>query len=226
MGAVDSGSVGERSSSPPAEELQLLERLRGGDEAAFATLVERYHTLMLRLAMIYVSRHAVAEEVVQETWLAVLQGLNRFEGRSSLQTWIFRILANRARTRGEREGRYVHFSTLGDANDDAAEPTVDPDRFLSADHGRASQHWATRPASWDAIPEDRFLAQETRKYIQDAIATLPANQQTVIVLRDVKGWTSEEVCNVLSISETNQRVLLHRARAKVRGVLEHYLSEA
>jgi RNA polymerase sigma-70 factor (ECF subfamily) len=217
----------ERVSSPSAEdELHLLERLRRGDEAAFATLIERYHRLMIRLAMIYVSRPAVAEEVVQETWLAVLQGLGRFEGRSSLQTWIFRILANRARTRGEREGRYVPFSALGDAGGDASEPTVDADRFLSADHGRASHHWAARPASWDAIPEDRFLAQETRIYIQNAIATLPANQQTVIVLRDIKGWTSEEVCNVLSISETNQRVLLHRARAKVRGVLEQYLSEA
>ena len=225
MGGALSGGEGGRL-GPSAEELQLIEQLRRGDETAFATLVERYHTMMIRLAMIYVSRRAVAEEVAQETWLAVLQGLGRFEGRSSLQTWIFRILTNRARTRGQREGRYVSFSTLGDPNGDTSEPAVDPDRFLPDDHERWPHHWATPPGSWEAIPEDRFLAQETHNIIQDAIATLPANQQTVIVLRDIKGWASEEVCNVLSISETNQRVLLHRARSKVRRVLEQYLSEA
>ena len=225
MAAGDSSAVEERRGVPSAEEQRLLERLRGGDEAAFVALIERHHSAMIRLAMVYVSRRAVAEEVAQETWLAVLQGLDRFEGRSSLQTWIFRILTNRARTRGEREGRYVPFSALAGA-DDEAEPAVDPDRFLPADHPRWPHHWAARPSSWSAIPEERFLSQETRHYIQEAIAALPSNQQTVIVMRDIQGWTSEEVCNVLNISETNQRVLLHRARSKVRRALEHYLSEA
>ena len=204
------------------DEQRLVVSLRAGDEAAFETLIEHYHGPLLRLAMMYVPSRAVAEEVVQETWLGVLQGLARFEGRSSLKTWIFRILTNRARTRGQREGRSIPFSSIGNPDADAAEPAVDADRFQPPDHEYAG-HWTSRPQNWDVLPEERLIGQETRAQIQQAIDALPDNQREVITLRDVEGWSSEEVCNVLEISETNQRVLLHRARSKVRRALEQYL---
>ena len=204
------------------DEQRLIESLRAGDEWAFEMLLDRYHTPLLRLAMLYVPSRAVAEEVVQETWLGVLQGLVRFEGRSSLKTWIFRILTNRARTRGEREGRSIPFSSVWPPEPDAAEPAVEADRFLPPDHAYAG-HWMSRPQNWEALPEERLIGQETRAKIQQAIDALPDSQREVITLRDVEGWTSEEVCNVLEITETNQRVLLHRARSKVRRTLEQYL---
>ena len=174
---------------------------------------------MLRVAMMFVSSRAVAEEVVQEAWLGVLKGLDRFEGRSSLKTWIFRILTNTAKTRGEREGRSVPFSSLGgDAGDDAP---VDADRFLGNGH-RWAGHWASSPRD---VPEERLLAGEARKRIADAIEALPENQRAVITLRDVDGFDADEACEILGISEVNQRVLLHRARAKVRTALEQYLDE-
>jgi RNA polymerase sigma-70 factor (ECF subfamily) len=160
---------------------------------------------------LYVSSRAVAEEVVQEAWVAVLNGIDRFEGRSSLKTWIFRILTNIAKTRGQREGRSIPLSSL--APDD--EHSVDPDRF--AENG----HWASPPRSW--APEDRLLADETMGVVEAAIAELPPNQAIVISMRDVEGFSAEEACNALDISETNQRVLLHRARSKVRQALEDYL---
>ncbi len=193
------------------EELQLVKALRAGDERVFEQLVRMYQGTLLRVAQMYVSSRAVAEEVVQETWLAVLNGIDRFEGRSSVKTWIFRILANRAKTRAEREGRTIPFSSLGDSD----EPAVEPDRF---DRG----HWAALPADW---PEARLLGDETLQVINSAIESLPATQRAVITLRDVQGWSAEEVRNVLELSETNQRVLLHRARSKVRGALEEYLAE-
>lgn len=205
-----------------ADDLRTVEALRSGDEAAFTMLITEYHGAMLRLATIFVSDRAVAEEVVQDTWIAVLQGIGRFEGRSSLKTWLFRILTNRAKTRAQREGRYVPLSTLDDPD---AEPAVSPERFHPADYPTWAHHWASDPQSWDEIPEDRLLSQETRAVIQKAIDALPPNQREVITLRDIEGWSSEEVCNVLGISETNQRVLLHRARSRVRQALEHYLSE-
>ena len=203
----------------------LLAALRNGDEAAFAHLLDRYGGPMLRIAMIYVPSRAIAEEVVQETWLGVLQGLSRFEQRSSLKTWIFRILTNRAKTRGERERRSVSFSALEDANTDVFEPAVAPERFLPPEHERWPGHWATRPQSWDNL-EQHLLAQETRAHIDAAIAALPANQRSVISLRDVEGLSADEVCGILDISEGNQRVLLHRARSKIRATLEQYLAEA
>jgi RNA polymerase sigma-70 factor (ECF subfamily) len=204
------------------DEQRLVEALRAGDESAFEMLIERYHAPLLRLALLYVPSRAVAEEVVQETWLGVLQGLARFEGRSSLKTWIFRILTNRARTRGEREGRSISFSSLWPPETDAADPAVEADRFLPPDHEYAG-HWMSRPQNWEALPEERLIGQETRAQIQQAIDALPDSQREVITLRDVEGWSSEEVCNVLEITETNQRVLLHRARSKVRRTLEQYL---
>jgi RNA polymerase sigma-70 factor (ECF subfamily) len=175
--------------------------------------------------MLYVRERVVAEEVAQEIWLGVLQGIHRFEGRSSLKTWIFHILTNRAKTHGQREGRTIPFSAVWNPDDDPDEMAVDPQRFLPADHPRWPGHWASFPNRWDAIPEEHLLSQETRAVLQSAIDRLPPSQREVISLRDVEGWTSDEVCNVLGISKTNQRVLLHRARSKVRRALEQYLGE-
>ena len=212
--------------SRAAEETALVEALRGGDESAFVMLIGKYHVSMVNLAMAYVPSRAVAEEVAQEAWLGVLQGIGRFEGRSSLKTWIFRILTNVARTRGERESRSVPYSALWNADDEPGEASVDPSRFNPAGE-EWEHHWlsSAKPQSWADIPEDRLLSQETMAHIAAAIEQLPPNQREIIRLRDIEGWTSDEVCNVLGITETNQRVLLHRARSKVRSALEPYLSE-
>ena len=205
---------------PALSDEELLQRLRAGDEAAFMDLVERYGPLMLRIALSHVSSRAVAEEVVQEAWLGVLKGLDRFEGRSSLKTWIMRIVANQARTRGERERRSVPVSAL---TPDDEEPAVDPSRFRPFDDPRYPGGWNQPPDSW---PEERLLAGETLELVRDAIAQLPPRQQEVIVLRDVEGWEPEEVSDALGLSAGNQRVLLHRARSKVRNRLEDYLEAA
>jgi RNA polymerase sigma-70 factor (ECF subfamily) len=202
-------------------DLALVERIRAGDEAAFMLLVELLQPSMLRVAAMYVSSRAVAEEVVQDAWLGVLRGLDRFEGRSSLRTWIFRILTNTAKTRGIREGRSVPFSSL--AGDDLDAPAVDPDRFDTS-AGDPRGRWSTLPDDWRGVPEDRLVSREALALIARAIEALPPMQAEVIRLRDVFGWTAEEVRNALDLTETNQRVLLHRARARVRGALEGYLS--
>jgi RNA polymerase sigma-70 factor (ECF subfamily) len=173
---------------------------------------------MRRLALTFVRSPAVADEVVQDAWLGVVRGIDRFEGRSSLRTWLFRIVANTAKTRGERERRSIPFSAL-ESDDGGDEAAVDPGRFL------ADGAWASPPPRWDALPEERLLAAETRAVIDGAIAALPRNQRLVITLRDVEGWPVDEIRNVLGLSETNQRVLLHRARSKVRAALEDYLRE-
>jgi RNA polymerase sigma-70 factor, ECF subfamily len=198
-----------------------LSRACAGDEAAFAEVMREYGASMLRLAQMFVSSRAVAEEVVQEAWLGVLKGIGRFEGRSSLKTWLFRIVANTAKTRAVRESRSIPFSSLGD--DAEGEASVDPDRFLGAGE-RFPGHWAVPPESWAGVPEDRLVARETMDVIEREIERLPPAQRAVITMRDVQGFTSEEVCNALDLTETNQRVLLHRARSKVRGALEEYLS--
>jgi RNA polymerase sigma-70 factor (ECF subfamily) len=206
--------------------MQLLEALRRGDETAFVRLVTRYQPMMLRLAMVFVSSRAVAEEVVQDAWVGVIQGLPRFESRSSLKTWIFRILANRARTRGEREGRSLPFADLAAAEGARDDPAVDPSAFWPADHPQWPNGWVSYPTRWEHLPEAQALTAELRAVIRQAIDALPPTQRTVITMRDVGGWASEEVCNVLGISESNQRVLLHRARAKVRRAIEQYQSRA
>ena len=200
-----------------AAEAELLARLRTGDEAAFEGLVARHYGTMLAVAQTYVKGRATAEEVVQETWLAVIQGLDRFEGRASLKTWIFRILTNRAKTRGVREARSVPFAALA-GEDDA--PAVAPERFRGADDAFPG-HWRAYPGNWaaDTAAGDR----ETIRAAMGAIAALPPAQQTVIRMRDVEGYSSEEVCAALEVSEANQRVLLHRARSRVRAVLEEHL---
>ena len=198
-----------------AEDAALVRRLLDGDEAAFTGLVKQNHGRLLWLARIFVSDRASAEEVVQDTWLAVLTGLRSFEGRSGLKTWIFSILTNRAKTRGRRDKRSVPFSALGSSED---EPAVHPSRFTP------SGTWSAPPERWDKdTPERLLLRHETQALVDQVIAELPAGQRAVITLKDVEGLDSAEVCNILDISETNQRVLLHRARAKVRTALEQYL---
>jgi RNA polymerase sigma-70 factor, ECF subfamily len=198
------------------EDLRLVRRLRAGDEAAFMELVERYNGSLVRLARMFVSSQAVAEDVVQEAWVGVLRGIARFEGRSSLRTWIYRIVVNTAKTRGAREARSVPFASLGD--DEGA--AVDADRFLP------SGAWASFPQSWSDEPESRLLGDETQAVIAAAIDELPPRQAAVIRLRDVDGFSSAEVRDLLDLSEANQRVLLHRARSKVRAAIEDYLEDA
>ena len=209
------------------DEAALVGALLGGEESAFVTLVSLYYAPMLRLAMLFVRDREVAEEVVQETWVGVLHGLDRFERRSSLRTWVFRILTNKAKTRGKREARSVPFSALWDPDTDPEEPSVDPSRFRPPGDPNWPGHWASgaAPRSWAGIPEEQLLSQETRTHIRKAIEALPPAQREIITLRDIEGWNSEEVCNVLEITETNQRVLLHRARSKMRQALENYLKQ-
>lgn len=196
----------------------VVAQLLAGDEGAFRWLVTKHHAALLRLAQIFVSAPSVAEEVVQETWLAVLAGLPKFEGRSSLKTWIFRILTNRAKTRGVREGRSVPFSALVDDGD--SEPVVDPSRF------KPDGHWQRPPPSWGAdLPERMVVNKEARAHLEAAIAALPPNQRAVITLRDIQGWDSKDVCDLLDVSESNQRVLLHRARGRVRAAIEKFLGD-
>ncbi len=186
-------------------------------------LVERLRPAMLRVARMYVATDAVADEVVQEAWIGVLQGIDRFEGRSSLRTWIFRILTNVAKTRGIRESRSLPFSSFG--ADDQLEPAVPAERFQGP-FAQFPGTWSTLPDDWRGIPDERLIASETLTVVRRAIDALPANQAAVIRMRDVLGMTSGDVRNALDLSETNQRVLLHRARARVRRAVEDYVKSA
>jgi RNA polymerase sigma-70 factor (ECF subfamily) len=206
----------------PADE-ELVAALRRGDESAFKALVDEYSPFLLRLAMMHVPSRAIAEEVVQDTWVGVLKGLDRFEGRSSLRTWVTSILLNNARTRGQREGRIVPFALLRRRYEEGHGPAVDPDRFQGR-RGERPGWWARPPAAWES-PEEQLSANETREALIEAIRGLPPRQREVIALRDLSGWPAEEVCNALGISETNQRVLLHRARSKVRAALESQMAK-
>lgn len=201
------------------EDRRVVEALRAGDEAAFMKLMREYGPMMLRVALMYVSTRAVAEEVVQDAWIGVFNGIGRFEARSSLKTWIFRILTNTAKTRAQREGRSIPFSSITspDGEDGGA---VDPERFLGSGE-RFPGHWGTPPRRWG--PDERLLSAEAQGVVDAAIAKLPPAQQAVITMRDVEDLDPEDVCNALDITETNQRVLLHRARSKVRQALEEYM---
>lgn len=202
----------------------LVDALRAGDEAAFAWLLDRYDTPLRRIARGYVATDAIADEVVQDTWLGLIRGIGNFEQRSSLKTWLYRILLNVARTRGVREHRTIPFSSAAGALDEGDEPTFDPDRFRPSDDHQWPGHWRSLPSNWDAQPEARLLAGETLTCVAAALRTMPPSQREVFTLRDVEGWASSEVCNALGVSETNQRVLLHRARARVRRALELYFA--
>lgn len=212
--------MADRVGLPPDDE--LIARLKDRDEAAFGLLLDAWSGGMLRLARSFVSTDASASEVVQDTWLAVIQSLGTFQGRSSLKTWTFRILVNTAKRRGIRERRVIPLTSLGPDVD--AGPTVDPDRF-GGPGDPFPGHWKQFPAPWPA-PEQASLDGEVRVQIAAALAALPARQRIVITLRDVEGYNSDEVSSILEISAANQRVLLHRARAFVRGRLEQYFATA
>jgi RNA polymerase sigma-70 factor (ECF subfamily) len=195
-----------------------LAALRAGDEGAFQSLIQRYHGPMLRLAMTYVGDRGVAEDVVQETWLTCLRSLHRFEGRSSLKTWIFGIVINTARSRRRKESRILPFASIWRRDDsDGRRPTVDQSRFGS------DGMWRDGPHSWDNVPESKVLGDETLQRVRAAIDALPQKQREVILLRDVAGFEAVEVSSLLGISAANERVRLHRARAAVRQSLEEYL---
>jgi RNA polymerase sigma-70 factor, ECF subfamily len=208
-----------------SDERLLIQGLRAREERAFVELVERYYAYLLPLADFYVSNRAVAEEVVQEAWLAVLRGIDRFEERASFKTWISRIVMNLARTRGVRESRMVSFSDFAGDEAGPGEPAVDPDRFRDA-MDEYPDHWSVSPRPWNSDPETELLTNETMGVLDGAVQLLPDAQRLVLTMRDVNGWTPEEVCNALGISETNQRVLLHRGRSKVRGILETHYSNS
>ncbi|HEY3140125.1 MAG TPA: RNA polymerase sigma factor [Acidimicrobiales bacterium] len=200
-----------------ADEPDLVEALRRGDEGAFGWLLDRYDQPLRRLARSFVATTGTVDEVVQETWLAVIEGIDRFEQRSSVKTWIYRILMNKARTRGVRDKRVVPFSSMMD-------PTFPPTRFLPAEDPEWPGHWAVPPTPWDELPSARLESKETLARVQAAIADLPQPHREVITLRDIEGWTSDEVGALLDLTPANQRVVLHRARAKVRATLETYLT--
>ena len=214
------------------EDLSVVAALRQGDENAFTRLVEQHHASLRNMARLYISDAAVAEEVVQDTWLGVIQGIWAFEGRSSLKTWILRILINRAKTRALREGRTIPFANLG--IDDLEDPEAvlsgprsrtagDTRQFLPSSQANETGRRTTTPRAPGPSPETMLLADEAREHLWKAIEALATNLRIVLTLRDVEGRSSEEVCNILGIRETNQRVLLHRARSRVRAALRHYL---
>ena len=203
------------------DDQRIVAGLRAGDEAVFVELVNRYNGSLVRVAMRYVPSRAVAEEVVQDTWIGVIEGIDRFEGRSTLKTWLYKILIYRARARGERERRTTPMSALAD---DGSGPSVPTERFRGSDALWAG-HWATPPRRWDGDAEDRLLAGEARSVIDAAIAEMPLAQREVIVMRDLSQFSSGQVCDLLGVTEANQRVLLHRARSRVRAALESYFDE-
>jgi RNA polymerase sigma-70 factor (ECF subfamily) len=205
------------------DETQFIAALRAGEESAFVELIDRYHAHMVRLAHVFVRDAAVADEVVQEAWLGVLRGIDRFEAHSSLRRWISSILINRAKTRAARERRSVPFSALtDDIGSQSFEPSVEPEHFRpdAAEQWRGG--WVSFPRDWNNAPDEQVLSQETQNHIHACIDALPDSQRDVVVLRDVHGLTADETCRLLRISEVNQRVLLHRGRAKVRRALKRY----
>jgi RNA polymerase sigma-70 factor (ECF subfamily) len=202
-----------------SEESALLDALRRGDETAFVELVDRHSAAMLRIARQYVSTPAAAEAVVQETWLGVLRRLDGFEGSSSLRTWIFRILMNAARARGEHERRSIGVSI----HEIESGPSVDSSRFLPPDDPDWPGHWASLPCSFTDSPERTIRAHDLEGVVEPAIAALPELQRVVVTLRDVEGWAADDVCDLLGLSDGSQRLLLHRGRARVRAALESYV---
>jgi RNA polymerase sigma-70 factor (ECF subfamily) len=207
----------------PVRDSAVVERLRRGDESAFRDLVLRYHPAMVRFAETFVPSRAIAEEVAQEAWVGVIKGIDRFEGRSSLSTWIFRIVANIGRTRGAREQRTVASTTLADELSESSGPSVPASRF-SGPAGRGA--WSQPPVPWSDLPDERVLAQATFARVSALASQLSEHQRRVFVLRDLEGYTPAEVCEMLELSEVNQRVLLHRARSRIRGALESELGVA
>ena len=220
-GSARPGGASGSAELPCADEGQLVDALRRGDEKAFSRLVEKHHASMVRVARLYVASPAAAEEVAQDAWLGVLQGLAAFQARCTLKAWIFSIVSNCAKSRSTRDKRMVPLSSLAREDDDGG-PSVEPERFLDESHPRWAGHWSTPPEAWG---DDRLVARETVKAIASAMEALPAMQRAVMTMRDVEGLGSDEACQVLGISEANQRVLLHRARSKVRRAMERFMDE-
>ena len=218
---ADPTAVLRQTSAQENRDSALLARLMQGDEGAFAELVTRHHSALIRMAMGHVADREVAEEVVQDTWMAVIEGLDRFEGRSSLRTWIFGIMIHKAKDRGIREKRHVNFSSF-ESVDDEGDEAVDPSRFHQS--GEWADHWAFPPQPWDdQTPEKLMASQQAVSAMQKAIEALPKNLKEVLILRDVEGIEAKEVCELLKITETNLYVRLHRARERVRQAVETYL---
>jgi RNA polymerase sigma-70 factor (ECF subfamily) len=209
----------EAPHAAPVDESAIIAALRRGDERAFSDLIDRYQPALLSVAKRYVGSRAVAEEVVQDTWMGFLRGIDEFEGRSSVKTWLFRILVNTAMSRSRKERRCSPFSSLGSEGWEGGD-AVSPERFIDSSDHRWNGGWAAAPSDWETIPEERLLSGELLDHVRVAIEALPDRQRQVIVLRDVEGWSSEEVRRTLDLTEANQRVLLHRARSKVRAALE------
>jgi RNA polymerase sigma-70 factor (ECF subfamily) len=207
---------------PVHPDAELAARLQDRHEATFTEVVNTWSPGMLRLARSFVSTDESAREVVQDTWVAVVAHIGSFRGRSALKTWVYRILVNTAKRRGERESHVVPWSSWALEEAEREAPTVDPARFFSRDEPYAG-HWQAFPAPWPAL-EDQVVAGEVRRTIGAVVADLPTRQRIVITLRDLEGYTTEEVCDILEITPANQRVLLHRARAAVRGTLEVYFA--
>jgi RNA polymerase sigma-70 factor (ECF subfamily) len=201
-------------------ESDTVAALRAGDVDVFEMLVREHTPGLTRLARTWVP-HALADEVVQETWASVVESIDRFEQRASLKTWIYQILFNKVRTLAKRESKIIPFAAMGHTGSDD-EPTVDPDRLNNA--ARGPGHWTRAPSRWDLGPDEQLTSSETLQHVRAAISQLPEAQREVVELRDVQGWESGEVCNALGISAVNQRVLLHRGRAAVRTALEEYLT--
>lgn len=196
----------------------FVERLREGDEAAFSQLVDEFHQSMVRLAAVFVADESLAEEIVQETWLAVINGIDNFEERSSLKTWIYAILTNKARKRGKRDARVKPWSAI-------FESSIDEEVSPLSERFNSKGRWAKPPAAWSVGPEERLMKDDLLKAIKSAIESLPASQRAVVRLRDVEGLSAAEACEVLDISDGNQRVLLHRGRVKIREEVEKYLEQ-
>jgi RNA polymerase sigma-70 factor (ECF subfamily) len=205
------------------DETALVEALRQGDRDAFATLVDANSPWMMRIARSYLSSRASAEDAVQEAWLCCLRGLDGFGGRSALKSWLFVIVTNCALRRAERDSRSVPFSELAQREAERTDPAPPERWFFDDSHPRWPGGWTTCSRGWERLPEQRLLAGEVSATIESAAARLPEGQRAVFLLRDVEGWSSEDVCNALGISGSNQRVLLHRARHSIRAVLENYL---
>ncbi len=200
------------------EDTALVARMLAGDESAFTHMVDTHHGAMFRLAMVFTKDRGAAEEVTQETWLAVVDGLSRFESRSSLKTWLFNILVNKARTRAKRDARMVATADFSEAAI-TGQRSVDDARF-----GGPKNHWVHPPLEWTVSPEDHLMTRQLAQVIKDAIEALPANQRVVVTLRDIEGMSARQTCDLLELSDGNLRVLLHRGRAALRAAVESYFT--
>jgi RNA polymerase sigma-70 factor, ECF subfamily len=216
---MSSAHLSDDRNATRVDERELLARLRAGDEAAFRQLLADFGPTMLRVAGVYTRDRQVAAEIVQETWIAVLRGLERFEGRSSLRTWVFTILGNCARRRGRLEARSAPLSSLEASGGEESELEC----FFAANHPRWASTWTTINTRWEALPEDALTTQEAEAAIKEKVRSLPPSQAAVITLRDLEGLSSDEVCSLLGVSPANQRVLLHRARLTIRRALQEVL---